>query len=164
LQPRLSPSKVHHVVMQTRPDCSSICEMWAGGIWRLVRGFLSIQARSQDYSISLPLDAKPAGCRVRRLSTGSSSESRPSRSTREHFLAFVTKAAEGGAATLNRSSGLTSLCCPQVQGTSTNNPCALWASQSSSPSSKAAKPRRQSWTFSGGTNGKEQPPRSHRED
>src|SRR5829696_8541870 len=49
-------------------------------------------------------------------------------------------------------------CCPQVHGTSTNNPCALWASQMSSPSSKTAKLRRRSWTFSGGTNGKEQPP------
>src|SRR5215211_3239804 len=51
------------------------------------------------------------------------------------------------SATLSRSTGLTLVCCPQVRGRSTNNPCALWASQMSSPSSKTAKLRRRSWTF-----------------
>src|SRR5215204_7284329 len=55
----------------------------------MVRGFLAIQARSQDDSISLPLDAKPAGCGVRRLSTAEDEAPESPVRVRERALSCV---------------------------------------------------------------------------
>ncbi len=58
----------------------------------------------------------------------------------------------------------TLVCCPQVHETSTNNPCALWGFSDEFTEFKGVETRRRSWTVSGGTNGKEQSPGSHRKD
>jgi hypothetical protein len=66
-----SPEPIEVAPRGDAGEAGLLVYMREGGGWHMavMRGFLAIQARSQDDSISLPLDAKPAGCGVRRLST-----------------------------------------------------------------------------------------------
>ncbi len=64
-----SPEPIEVAPRGDAGEAGLLVYMREGGGWHMavMRGFLAI--RSQDDSISLPLDAKPAGCGVRRLST-----------------------------------------------------------------------------------------------